>query len=161
VRHKRERGAARCRGTTSMIHREEEREGRSRRGWLLFLKREWHANEEIRGVRLHEGARLRSANFADRRRSIEQTRPRPNPLGGGGRESAGRVVGDEGGRMWALCRAYRTKERKRNREVGSLTGMVGEYGSTEGTKLTLPGPNIIIITGVTASEYPGTIPKER
>lgn len=33
-------------------------------------------------MRRHEGARSRSANFADRRRSIEQTRPRPNPLGG-------------------------------------------------------------------------------
>jgi len=32
VRHKRERGAARRRGTTSMIHREGEKEGRSRRG---------------------------------------------------------------------------------------------------------------------------------
>jgi hypothetical protein len=62
-------------------------------------------------VRLHEGARSRSANFADRRRSIEQTRPRPNPPGG--RERAREVTGDGGGRMCALRRVHGAKEERK------------------------------------------------
>jgi len=42
--------------------------------------------------------------------------------------------------MWALCRAYRVKERKRDGGVESLMGTFGGCGSTEGPKFTFPLP---------------------
>lgn len=98
---------------------------------------------------------LRGSSAVDRANTAA-----PQPPGGA--ERARGVVGDEGGRMWALRRAYGAKERKRDWGVGSLTGM-GRGVRINGRDETHPPspPNIIIITGVTASGCTGTIPKER